>query len=197
MAHASPFAMPARLRLYAMALVAVLSAGAATAQPAERFGPFAVAQEPQRLMMSDATRPTVRLAWTSEDKRLEVSLLDTGVVLLTQLRARDAAGKVRCATNGPLLAYDNRDWMELRWRTLIEEQGNFLRTCHAADRRMAGAYRKQFLRDAAGFAAPLGALKREADAAFGADRARCLDIADGKDAATAPRSACEAMVARP
>ena len=196
MAHASPFAARSWRRRIAAAVSAMLLVTPVTAQEAERFGPFTVATEVQRVPMSDITRPTVRLAWLSADKRFEVSLLDTGTVLMAQLRARDASGKVRCSSNGPFFVYDSGDWMELRWRTLIEQHGNFLRTCHILDRRMAGTYRAPFGRDAAGVAAPLAALKSAAREAFGDTRARCLDVRDRVDPVFATRADCEAMVSR-
>lgn len=170
----------------------------APASAAESFGALTVARGdgPTRGLPVGATRAEVSLRWRSSDGRFSIALVDNGISLRTALAGYDATGRARCNSIGPLLVYDSADWMDLRWRTLIEEQGNFLRTCHVIDQRAARKYRGQFLRDAASFPVALASFRSEVREVFGPARARCLDFRDGSDIAVAGRDRCEQMVER-
>ena len=200
MAHASPFAAPASRRRIAAGVIAVALAatgalGQEQGQDAERFGAYSVVEETQALPMSETTRPNVRLAWTSQDKRVELSLVDTGVVLMVQRRVRDDTGRVRCSSNGPLLVYDDAGWMGARWRHLGWEEREFLRTCHVVDQRDVAKYRDEF-GHVEGREEAIATLRARARDAFGGDLVRCVDVRDGADPAAAGRDACERSMVR-
>lgn len=196
MAHASPFAARAPLCRIVAGVVAIsLLAGAAVAQDVETFGAYTVADEEQRLPMTDMVRPNVRLAWTSSDKRVEFSLVDTGVVLMIQRRVRDDTGRVRCSSNGPLLMYDDAGWLSARWRHLGWEERNFLRTCHVVNPRDVARYRDEF-GHVTGREMAIETFRSRARVTFGGDLTRCVDVKDGVDRALALRAACENAMVR-